>query len=148
MANWSSDSFYFGKLGNVDGGDPAYWESILQYIRFDPNTQDGAYWGISGIETVGRTINLRGSGRWGTGCILKDECREKLFEGVVIYTSHDGFDDDIILSIFINKELVYRETSKIYSEDFWTEYKGRNAEEEAFFSEFWTELKKNIGREI
>lgn len=138
MANWSSDDFYFGVLSEQhDRYEPAYWQALLSQLQFNEIEQAGGAWAFSSVDTFGPTINLSGSGRWGTGCTLKEECMKKLEDGVVIHIYSSGFDDDVTLRITINHEVVFEEVRKIYDKGFFTEYMGRNEMENSFFREFW-----------
>jgi hypothetical protein len=144
MANWSSDSFYFGKV-NQCSGDPVYWASIMSNLQFDAIPEESsAAWMVDEIKKVGPTLHIDGSGRWGRGCTLKEECFKKLKDDVVIHIHSHAFDDEITLRITINHELVHEEVKRHSDKGYFMEYMGRDEDENSFFFDFWYANKKEL----
>lgn len=146
MANWSTDTYYFGRLFNQQEAeqrlaeyaastrlpassfatirlDDSYdymserQDIIIPALRFQRAIGPAAYIVDQITLFANCVVQVSGFGRWGTPITLTDESWQVLNQGVVIYEGHDGSSDEYSRRITIAGEVVLDEAQPMFPED-------------------------------
>lgn len=115
MANWSADTYYFGRLYNAQALEERlraaeardgckYYREPLEHYCYNKERQDiirslqfktelakGEAFFVSRIGLFGPCVRLDGEGRWGTQLDLTEECFQQLLSGVMVHEGFDGY---------------------------------------------------------
>lgn len=141
MANWSSDTYYFGRATPArEWRHISVQQEIIRLLAF--NAHEHPYI-IGSIELVGPAVKFDGGGKWGCGCPIPNSVWDVLNAGIVEAEGSNGFDDDVYRAVTVGGQQVFLETLKIWDSKPFAKYMGINPEEKYFFKLLWDALDRN-----
>lgn len=155
MANWSSDTYIFGRFTGFDAPLPSHisycdgQQETFAAIRFD--RPDLPYM-VDRIKTFGPGVEVIGYGKYGCGITLTDDSWAELCKFVVYHEYTNIFQDEEHLSIVINGELVLEDKRPIeFDEEVdeprlmlkpWARFQGRTPQEQHYFAKLYAAIDK------
>lgn len=110
MANWSNETYYFGKHPSTnDEWECESQQWALRQLSFDdPDLQ--VPFMLSDITTCGPAICVSGDGKYGVSMPLSKQSWDALLTGIVVSKIWDAYSFDTTMTITINGETVYQKT--------------------------------------
>lgn len=160
MANWVSSEIMFGTLlseHELTNSSSFSYESknqmAIRNIQFDaPQAHPrDSFFAITAIDTIGPCIRIAGTGRWGAGVDLSEDCWKIIQRGVLVLRRYDMNGGVASSTISINGVEVFHEELTLKEDDeggpcwdTFTEYEGHSPAEKHFFSRLWCALENKV----